>query len=268
MIFKHDCFHTLKHGFGREVAASVILQLGYMCYFDYAGDLKNLPARLSRAFSLFKLWCCAEGKYTILKQFTKANLHTAKGYPFLGGKGSDCTLAFMWLQFFIPHLQKEPKNETDRVMLEAMLQVTEGLCNFIGITHSHPMWLPPSCVAFLHQEGLKALRGYAFCARVAATNKKRFFGLKPKYHYFAHMVFQLRDSLAANPEAEVLSPITYNCEGNEDFIGRVASISRAVNTRAATKRTMQRYGLSFAARLRRISRVHKTLKTGKDQTAI
>ena len=87
-LYKRDMFHVVKHGVGREATASLLLLLSYLLYFDFPGETKNLPDRLSRGFSMFKLWCETHKKTPSLKNFTKANLHFDKqrSFPYMGGK--------------------------------------------------------------------------------------------------------------------------------------------------------------------------------------
>ena len=58
----------------------------------------------------------------------------------------------------------------------------------------------------------------------------------------------------ANGHPYVLTPLAFLCEGNEDFIGRVATIFRRVSSRTCTLRTLQRYGVAFQAKLRRLQK--------------
>ena len=230
--------------------------LAYLSYFDYANDTKNLPDRLQRGFSNFKLWCESSKKCPSLKNFTRANLHFGKkmAFPFLGGKGSDVTLVLMFLEFFLKVSLRNLKGD-DETVLTAMLQLVQGTLNFIGVMHSHNLWLPKSCTQFMMTQGLVALRSYSYCARVSMRMRKRLFCMRPKFHYWAHTVFELRES--ADSSRYTLNPCIYNCEQNEDFIGRVSRISRHVSTRATILRTLQRYGLSFQGRLRRMRKVKK-----------
>ena len=253
-LYKRDMFHTIKHGVGRESCASILLMLAYLTYFDNVGDTKNLPDRLARGYKLFRLWCETEKKSPSLKNFTRANLHFGKAtaFPFLGGKGSDVTLVLMFLQFYLQMCLVNPKGDHLR-LFKAMQQLVDGTLCFIGIMHSHSVWLPPVCARLMMSQGLKALRAYAFCAKTAMDMNKRLFCMRPKFHYWAHTIFEMRHSLQLCHQF-ILNPCLYNCEQSEDFIGRVARISRHVSPRLTILRTLQRYGVAFQSRLRRIKR--------------
>ena len=256
-LYKRDMFHVIKHGLGREAVASILLMLSYMGYFDSPGDLKNLPDRLSRAFRMYKLWCETEKKTTSLKNFTRANLHFGKAgsFPFLGGKGADVTLALMFLDFFLKLCLRDPK-DGDKKLLSAMQQLTQGLLNFLGIMHSHDLWLPLGCCGLMWKEGLKALRCYSFCAKKAKEKQNRLFCMRPKFHALAHTVFELKGS-HERAQQNTLNPCIFNCEQNEDFIGRISRITRHVSPRLPIRRTLQRYGVAFVSRLRKMKRNRK-----------
>ena len=256
-LYRRDMFHIVKHGFGREVAASVVILLCHLAYFDSEQDTKNIVDRLHRGYMLFKLWCLANSKTPSLKNFTKANLHmTGSPFPYLGGKGSDTTLVLMFLQFFIPMCQREMKHPDHRDILGAVMQLTESLLNFISLQYSHDLWLPTKCAEFMYLEGLVALRAYNYAAQHGMDMGKPLFGLRPKFHSLAETVFETKQGVA-NGHPYILTPLTFSCEGNEDFIGRVARISRRVSSRTCTLRTLQRYGVAFHAKLRRLKKVKK-----------
>ena len=226
-------------------------------YFDSEQDTKNIVDRLHRGYMLFKLWCLANSKTPSLKNFTKANLHmTGSPFPYLGGKGSDTTLVLMFLQFFIPMCQREMKHPDHRDILGAVMQLTESLLNFISLQYSHDLWLPTKCAEFMYLEGLVALRAYNYAAQHGMDMGKPLFGLRPKFHSLAETVFETKQGVA-NGHPYILTPLTFSCEGNEDFIGRVARISRRVSSRTCTLRTLQRYGVAFHAKLRRLKQVKK-----------
>ena len=159
-LYKRDMFHVIKHGVGREATASILLLLSYLTYFDFPGDSRNLPDRLQRGFKMFKLWCEVEAKTSSMKNFTKANLHFAKksSFPYMGGKGSDTTWVLMWLDFFLHCCLRDMKGD-HKTLLTAMLQLCQGTLNYLGIMHSHDLWLPRSCAQFMVKQGLSSFKG-------------------------------------------------------------------------------------------------------------
>ena len=243
-MYKFDPFHVLKYGVFRDAAGSVIVRLALMSYFDLdPSDSEAIDARLERAFNLFSLWCLAERKFPALKHFTKANLHfeSYKKFPWLNCKGSHVVLVLMWLSFQLRCILLEPlRKPGDGTCLQAMLQMIEGGLNYVGIMHSHGIWLPRFCASVQLKSGLRFYRGYLYMADLCMKLKAAGFRLRPKVHYLHHLLYDVQCQLNAGSEY-IFSSGVYLCEQNEDFIGRLSRISRRVSARTAGLRTTQRY---------------------------
>ena len=102
-LYKFDPFHVLKFGIFRDAVGSTIVRLALMGYIDFDDDngTRNIVDRLSRGFSLYKMWCLAENRNPSLKNFTKANMsfETFKKFAEVNCKGSEVTLLMQWLNF-------------------------------------------------------------------------------------------------------------------------------------------------------------------------
>lgn len=227
--------------------------LSFRGYFDQdPEDSCGLPARLERAYGMFYLWTVSEQKTTSLRHFTPANMHfTSNKFPYMGGKGADTTLVLRFLSFYLVLCLQNVRHDEDAPILSASLQLVQGLLTFLGIMHSHGLFLNVACGTLMWQSGLRALRSYSFCAKRCMDMRLRLFGLRPKFHSFAHTIFEVRDILRVSNVC--LSPITWNCEANEDFIGRISRVSRHVASRQVILRTIQRYGVSLQLRLNRLN---------------
>ena len=242
-LYRRDCFHNLKFGLFKDIAACVLLELCQFGIFDFEeAESRSLPSRLERAFSWYRLWLLSEGKHSTLRKFTLSNLHRKKvsNFPYLSGKGSDSVLCLMWLEFFLelklPHLQ-DPHVIGK---LRAMLETIRGGLHFVGIHHSHPLFIGPYCAELLLSSGMRFLRGYAYLAALSIREGQKLYSLRPKLHYFHHTLEDLRDQLAAGHE-QILNPIYAGCEANEDFIGRLSRLSRKVSPKITGQRTIDRY---------------------------
>ena len=242
-LYKFDPFHVLKFGVFRDAVGSILIRLALMTYFDYEGHSTAIESRLERAFSLFSMWCLAERKFPAIKHFTKGNLNFGnfRSFAWLNAKGADVTLVMMFLQFYLRVRLLEPlRCSEDAVLLRAMLQLLEGGLTYIGIMHSHGLWLTRSCAQLQLAAGLSFYRGYLFMADFCTKARVAGFRLRPKIHYFHHLLYEIQTQLASDAEF-VYSAAAYLCEQNEDFIGRISRVSRRVAARTAGLRTVQRY---------------------------
>ena len=242
-LFRHDCFHILKYGFLRDLCAGAVLYLCQLKYFDEEGDSKALDNRLSRAFSFYKLWCLAEGKSTSLRKFSRGTFHREKAtkFPYIGGKGADSIVMLQWLEWFLLFHMRAPRNPEDIEILTAFLQTIQGALTFTGIYHAHQLFLPKCCAKLLLRSGYSLQRGYAYLARRCINENRRLFPLRPKVHYFGHVLWNLRLAIQAGQSHILNYPAMCNNEANEDFIGRVSRISRRVSAVLTTRRTIDRY---------------------------
>ena len=242
-LYKFDPFHVLKFGVFRDAVGSILIRLALMTYFDCEGESTAIESRLQRAFSLFSMWCLAERKFPAIKHFTKANLNFAnfRCFPWLNAKGADITLVMMFLHFYLRVTLLEPlKRSEDLIPLQAMLQLLEGGLTYIGVMHSHGLWLTRACARLQLMAGFSFYRGYLFMADFCTQAKVAGFRLRPKIHYFHHLLYEVQLQLSSNVEF-VYSAAAYLCEQNEDFIGRISWVSRRVAARTSGLRTTQRY---------------------------
>ena len=252
-MFRRDMFHTLKYGFCRDLAASVLVFLAVLTYFDCTPeDSRSIDSRLERAFAMFAMWLAAESRSSTLKKFSRGNLHrnTARNFPWLGGKGADTVTCLMFLDFMVATFLRENKNPAHTPLLQAMRETMRGGLDFLGVMHSHDLFLPRACASFMHRAGLTLLRGYSYLAQASMDHHLKLFCLRPKCHYFMHTLYEMSQQLAAGHEW-VVSPSIFNCEANEDFIGRISRLSRKVSPKICSQRVLDRYLLGVKLALKR-----------------
>lgn len=103
-LFRFDCFHCWKLGVGRDLVGSTLVSLALLRYYDFdEDDTQNLPDRLDRCHSHFRLWCQASGKSPALHYFSQAlfNSPNQRSFPWANVKGSDCMLLTSFLLFLV-----------------------------------------------------------------------------------------------------------------------------------------------------------------------
>ena len=252
-LYRKDPFHTLKYGFLRDLAASLLVYLAQLSYFDRPEcPSKAMDARLERAHSYFALWCQAEGRTPTLKKFTLAGFHRKKAtsFPWLPGKGADTVLALMFLDFYLGLCINNLRDPSHVQVLSAAMETVRGSLDFVGILHSHKIFLPLPCAEFFHRSGMKLLRGYHYLADLCISEGRKLFSLRPKVHYFHHALRELEQQILAKHET-ILSPAIWNCENDEDFIGRLSRVSRRVSPKLTSQRVIDRYLVGVKLLLRR-----------------
>ena len=80
---------------------------------------------------------------------------------------------------------------------------------------------------------------YQTCASFAFSKGLCRWKIQPKYHMTAELLYTLKfEALNKQPS---LNPISFSTQVDEDFVGRVATMSRHVSSRTLHERTLRRY---------------------------
>ena len=177
-----------------------------------------------------------------IRGFTLHNMHSAKNaYPWIGCKGADTVVILKWLRWFVGlQLQDQGWSPAESRVLNWVLVATKhGLAFSQGI-HGHGVWLVPSCVKYLQS----CLHSFGICYAHLADHCMRanycLYGMVPKLHAFAHFRADMDDALA-DDRSHTLNPATFDNSMSEDFIGKIARMSRRVSFKNIERTILQCY---------------------------
>ena len=160
-------------------------------------------------------------------------------------KGADTTIVCKWLEWKIPRFEADYEGDHDEHLSQLSRALVEGN-SFMSALYHQPLWLKPSDALRISNHGLAFLSLYSSLAGYAFQQGWPRYKLQPKFHMLAHILYSLRD--AGSKNIETLNPIAFSCQLDEDFIGRVATLSRTVSSRTIHERTIQRFLLNVASR--------------------
>lgn len=237
-FYKHDSFHTLRLGIYRDFCGSVVFMLLHMGYFG-PGDI---DAKLTAAHNHFHLWQLATHKHAALRSFTKHLLcyKNAKSFPWFNCKGSDCALLVMWIHTLVCGILVGGVPRDHQRPLEVIRDTAAVATDFYGIVVKHNMFLTRDCGSSLVEKGRSFINGYCFLAQLSFTFQWCLFAIKPKAHFFRHIVYELESQLARQNQL-LLNPLLFDCSQNEDFIGRVCRMARKIDHRVMGVRVLTNY---------------------------
>lgn len=235
-LYRHDPFHTLKLGLYRDFVASVIFL--FMRWGFFGGGA--VPVKLETAHSHFRLWCLAQRKTASLRSFSKAffNYTSTSSYPWANAKGSDVTLMMKWLRTATCAFLSDCSDHEKVEVLKTIWSAANLAVQFFDHMNGHCLWLSTSCGAVLYEYGHSFLIGYTWLAGYAHRSQMCLFSVKPKAHFFRHILLDLRLQLEKNDRV-ILNPLCWNCEQNEDFIGRMSALTIKLDSRVATHRVLE-----------------------------
>ena len=243
-----DTLHVVKLGIDREVVGGIVLVLMRKKFFDYEGSSKNIDDRLERAYSNFLLYTQATKQRPSLRGLTRQFFHykSPGTAPYTNSKGSDTMILIWWLQWFLALNISHPVVDGFTDLLRSMLLVCEADLEMFSIMHSHSLFLERPCGARLYITMMRLLRGYKALGRKALSMFIHASVLKPKTHSLHHLALSLKTCLETG-SALVLNPEATSRETNEDYVGRVARLSRRVGALLVDRRVIQRVFLKTRA---------------------
>ena len=124
-------------------------------------------------------------------------------------------------------------------VFEAMLEASCAMVLYFQIINKGGLFLT-------RDEAMKAENAitvfctcYTYLAHAMHQAGMARFHLEPSLHLFQHKALRIR-MLLDKGAARVWSPASFLCESGEDYIGRVARVSRRVSARLTSQRTLQR----------------------------
>ena len=261
-LLKRDPFHTFKQNIGCHLIASSIVLIGELGYWP--GLSSNVDAILARAHEDFSHWCrySWNGKSVpFLKALTKETLHFPKkdAYPSARFKGSDTMLLARWLLHSVRHgFFDDDPFERGQSPLQApreawhrplFLEIEKGCkagVQYFHLMHRSGVWLSRSVAQEMGQCALLFVGAFSQLAKLCHERSMPRYHLVPSLHAMSHFHMDMKRALAIRPMARfLLSPGVTNCEQDEDFVGKIARLSRKVHARSTTERTLQRYLLKL-----------------------
>ena len=242
-LFRFDCFHCWKLGVGRDLVGSTLVSLALLRYYDFdEDDTQNLPDRLDRCHSHFRLWCQASGKSPALHYFSQAlfNSPNQRSFPWANVKGSDCMLLTSFLLFLVNVAIKNGSvKEGHLVFFKIIKETLQSVEVFFSILYSHGLWLSRKCGQRVLHHLMVMLKGYKRLAHESAKLDLVAYSLKPKLHSMRHIAGDIENQLRSGAP-KILNILAFSCEPNEDMVGHVARLSRRVSARTVNHRVFDR----------------------------
>ena len=217
------------------MASALLLLAAYGVWDLGEGESTSQDSRMKRAWSHFSLFCTAEGlSPSGIRSFSRSKLHcgtkTNPTFPFVGCKGSDTVLLLKFLSFVATMRLADAgpalSERLSKLLLLVQMGARAGLSFTQGI-YVHGIWLERSCVIHLRRALRDFTSAYSQLAFFSLAEGHTLFGMVPKLHALCHFKKDFEDSLKRG-KALAISPGVYDCAMGEDYIGKIAKLSRRV----------------------------------------
>lgn len=253
-MYKRDPFHLTKVGIYRDVVGSIVCYLAMKGYFGHVG---TFDSKLCNAHSAFQLYCRTVKKNPALRTFTRRLFMIPRfdSFPWSNTKGSDTMLMLAWLTVQLTGCINAPEDNSHIYTLRLMKAVCKAGKKVFTDLNGHGLWMWRDCSTVLFQDLQGFVRGYVALANVC-LNDVCAFAIKPKLHLLRHGSLEIDELLTAGDEC-MLNYNCYNCEMDEDLIGRVCRLSRRLDSRCIGERVLGCSLLKAGIVYRRFKQLHK-----------
>ena len=117
---------------------------------------------------------------------------------------------------------------------------------FLRCMYSAALWLTNDERKTLLESGHACVKAYQQLAQTAYSWGVTRWKFQPKMHLFGEILYPLE--VQKRRDLPSINPLTFGTQIDEDFVGRLATISRMVSVRTVHTRTLGRYQVALAAR--------------------
>ncbi|CAK9042534.1 unnamed protein product [Durusdinium trenchii] len=236
-----DPAHTYAiDGVGKNFCASGLVVLMLAGWFGNGSPER----KFDQAYHRFTAFCKTHGKRTSIKEFSykclKLPVGSLRGSPRGLGKGQDAGAVGAWLLNELEQIDLTSIEHEWRDTLEVLRWACAGINRFWRSVYGHGLWLGRDEASALIEDGWTFVEGYATLATMCSRRGMRSFYIRPKMHMFAHLLLDLKYSLQGEQCHFVINPACHCTWSDEDYIGRIARISRRTHPSSAPANTIKR----------------------------
>ena len=161
-------------------------------------------------------------------------------------KGADTTTLTHFLEDWYTKILADHPNHEHVNYIQAILSGLKASNMFFRTLYRANLWLSTADRDILIQSLAEVLSSFKVCARysfrVLQITRWKF---QPKYHMLSEVRFQLL--VDKENSIRSISPLSFSCQMDEDFVGRVSQMSRMVSSRRVHTKTLERYKLAVCS---------------------
>ena len=228
-LFAFDVWHGFHLGVAKTFCASA---------FAIISDRMvggAIDARFQHLTNLYLQWCDEQHKVPFVTSITKESCGWGDRSTYPNGQWSKGHASTTFLGFLKWWLETEENNIRNDVMLMMCKEATECIDAAFEKLYASDVWLTVSDARYIGNNGLRFLQLYQALATEAYQNNLALWSFMPKVHLVHHIFDE-----CASADCDIISPMTFAVQVDEDFIGRKARLARKVAPTQVILRTLQR----------------------------
>ena len=227
-LFCYDVWHGFHLGVAKTFCASA---------FAIMSDKMvggAIDARFGQLTHAYIQWCEEFHKVPYVTSITKESCGWPDRSTYPNGQWSKGHASTTFLGF-IKHWLQSNDNVSNDVMLTMCQEATDCIDAAFEELYSSDVWLPVRVAQRIGNRGLRFLGLYQSLAKHAYQNSLALWAFMPKIHLVHHVFLE-----CASTTVEIVNPLSYAVQVDEDYVGRKARLARRVAPSQVILRTIQR----------------------------
>jgi len=236
LCFPPDIWHGWALGWGKETSASsVVATLRF-----YPGS--KADDRVAAANANLQAYLKTSGDSTSFAVLSRSKLGWESELAFPKGSWSKAEDTRIILQWQIKWLQTNRESWHGDKMLEIVLPAFQAIDSVFSSLYSHGYFIPGHDGLVIAKNGLSFLNMMQDCIKLCMLGGEgplNLFKQQPKMHMMFHAFAQMH--IQCEKCGFCQNPLSQSCQMPEDLIGKVCRLSRRVDYRLVSKRTLQCY---------------------------
>ena len=160
-------------------------------------------------------------------------------------KGADTVSLLRFLEHRLAALVEEVEPDATNFFTDILSSVASAN-RFMTCVYHTALWLSREERNQLLEAGYACVKAYQKCATHAYNLNLTRYRYFPKLHMFGEILFGLEQERRLGQDS--LSPLAFCTQLDEDFIGKIAFLSRSVSVRTVHSRTLSHYKIALAQR--------------------
>ncbi len=234
-FFRPDIWHTIQMGVGKDFASSALSLL-----------VREIPEssiddRFAVISNEYISWCRRFHKTRYVNKLDKRMIGGGglKDEPYGTWNKAALTVTLLeFLQFYCGE-NKEWLLAHEDTRYRFLLKATMAINDFMSSLYHQDLWVPKAEANRIATKGTTFVKCFVYLAYLSANKGQPMFAIKPKLHMLHECALALQ--IQAGQSSHAFNPLSESCSLDEDFVGRLAFISRSVSPRLISQRSIERY---------------------------
>ncbi len=234
-FFRPDVWHNVQMGVGKDFASAAMVMLVRLI------PASNIDDRFAVLSNEYIQWCSDNKKTKYISKLDKRLVGGAGRRDEPYGSWNKASLTVTILEFLqhVCESRRELLEGHDDQRYRFIMVAVKSLNHFMSGLYHQDLWVPATIAMELAKSAQTFVKAFLFLAYLSGQKGEPYFAIRPKLHMLHESSIWLQ--IQAERSNFCLNVLAESCSLDEDFVGRLAFLSRNVSPRLISQRSIERY---------------------------